>query len=141
MPEYAFSHTSARQAEFLWHDTPSVWSRGCRGFARRIRLWRLSAVRRDRPKFSPVMAAVKKFAADGGPVLGICYGFSDSRRERVVTRGAVEESRVALCLPRRDAAGRSGVAPSRRAKASCCGCLWRMARAAIFADNKTLDML
>jgi phosphoribosylformylglycinamidine synthase len=26
-------------------------------------------------KFSPVMAAVKKFAAEGGPVLGICNGF------------------------------------------------------------------
>ena len=26
-------------------------------------------------KFSPVMAAVAKFAADGGPVLGICNGF------------------------------------------------------------------
>ena len=26
-------------------------------------------------KFSPVMAAVRKFAAEGGPVLGICNGF------------------------------------------------------------------
>ena len=26
-------------------------------------------------KFSPVMAAVRKFAAEGGPVIGICNGF------------------------------------------------------------------
>jgi phosphoribosylformylglycinamidine synthase I len=71
---YAFSHTLGQQAEFLWHDTPSVGHVDAvvlpGGFAYGDYL-RCGAI----AKFSPVMAAVKKFAADGGRVLGICNGF------------------------------------------------------------------
>ena len=61
-------------AEFLWHDTPSVGHVDAvvlpGGFSYGDYL-RCGAI----AKFSPVMAAVKKFAAEGGPVLGICNGF------------------------------------------------------------------
>ena len=71
---YAFSHTLGQQAEFLWHDTPSVGHVDAvilpGGFSYGDYL-RCGAI----AKFSPVMAAVKKFAAEGGPVLGICNGF------------------------------------------------------------------
>jgi phosphoribosylformylglycinamidine synthase subunit PurQ / glutaminase len=59
---------------FLWHDSASL--EGCDaivvpgGFAYGDYL-RTGAIAR----FSPVMQSVKKFAAEGGPVLGICNGF------------------------------------------------------------------
>jgi phosphoribosylformylglycinamidine synthase len=58
----------------LWHDSPNL--ENCDailvpgGFAYGDYL-RTGAIAR----FSPVMQSVKKFAADGGPVLGICNGF------------------------------------------------------------------
>src|SRR5271154_3275834 len=71
-------HVIANLAEqpvtFLWHDSPSL--ENCDailvpgGFAYGDYL-RTGAIAR----FSPVMKAVKKFAADGGLVLGICNGF------------------------------------------------------------------
>jgi phosphoribosylformylglycinamidine synthase len=71
---YALSHNLGQQAEFLWHDTASVGNvdavilPGGFSFGDYLRCGAIA-------KFSPVMAAVKKFAADGGPVLGICNGF------------------------------------------------------------------
>ena len=59
---------------FLWHDSENL--EGCDailvpgGFAYGDYL-RTGAIAR----FSPVMQSVKKFAAEGGPVLGICNGF------------------------------------------------------------------
>ena len=59
---------------FLWHDSPSL--ENCDailvpgGFAYGDYL-RTGAIAR----FSPVMQSVKRFAADGGLVLGICNGF------------------------------------------------------------------
>jgi len=71
---YAFSHTLGQQAEFLWHDVPSIGDVDAvvlpGGFAYGDYL-RCGAI----AKFSPVMAAVRKFATAGGPVLGICNGF------------------------------------------------------------------
>jgi phosphoribosylformylglycinamidine synthase len=61
-------------ATFLWHDSPSL--ENCDailvpgGFAYGDYL-RTGAIAR----FSPVMQSVRKFAADGGLVLGICNGF------------------------------------------------------------------
>jgi phosphoribosylformylglycinamidine synthase len=71
---YALSHNLGQQAEFLWHDTASVGNvdavilPGGFSFGDYLRCGAIA-------KFSPVMSAVKKFAADGGPVLGICNGF------------------------------------------------------------------
>ena len=59
---------------YLWHDSPSL--ENCDailipgGFAYGDYL-RTGAIAR----FSPVMQSVRKFAADGGLVLGICNGF------------------------------------------------------------------
>ena len=61
-------------AEFIWHDATSVGQVDAvilpGGFSYGDYL-RCGAIAR----FSPVMQAVKKFAADGGLVLGVCNGF------------------------------------------------------------------
>jgi phosphoribosylformylglycinamidine synthase subunit PurQ / glutaminase len=71
---YACSHTLKQETELLWHDTPSVGHVDAvilpGGFSYGDYL-RCGAI----AKFSPVMGAVKKFAAEGGLVLGICNGF------------------------------------------------------------------
>ena len=72
---YNVVETLAHQpVTFLWHDSPSL--ENCDailvpgGFAYGDYL-RTGAIAR----FSPVMQSVRKFAADGGLVLGICNGF------------------------------------------------------------------
>jgi len=71
---YALSHNLGQQAEFIWHDSPSVGNVDAvilpGGFSYGDYL-RCGAI----AKFSPVMAAVKKFADDGGLVAGFCNGF------------------------------------------------------------------
>ncbi|HVX67847.1 MAG TPA: phosphoribosylformylglycinamidine synthase subunit PurQ [Bryobacteraceae bacterium] len=71
---YAASQNLGEQAEFLWHDSASLGGVDAvilpGGFAYGDYL-RCGAI----AKFSPVMAAVRKFAQDGGLVLGICNGF------------------------------------------------------------------
>ena len=71
---YATSRNLGQSAEFLWHQDTGL--KGCDcvilpgGFAYGDYL-RCGAIAR----FSPIMAAVKRFAADGGLVFGICNGF------------------------------------------------------------------
>ena len=71
---YAVSHNLGHSAEFIWHDSPSLGSVDAvilpGGFSYGDYL-RCGAI----AKFSPVMAAVRKFADQGGLVLGICNGF------------------------------------------------------------------
>ena len=71
---YALTHNLGHSAEFIWHDSTSLGSVDAvilpGGFSYGDYL-RCGAI----AKFSPVMNAVKKFAADGGMVLGICNGF------------------------------------------------------------------
>ncbi len=71
---YATSHALGQKAEFIWHDSHSLGDVDAvilpGGFAYGDYL-RCGAI----AKFSPVMQAVRKFAAAGGPVLGICNGF------------------------------------------------------------------
>jgi phosphoribosylformylglycinamidine synthase len=71
---YALSHNLGHSAEFIWHDSASLGSVDAvilpGGFSYGDYL-RCGAI----AKFSPVMAAVKNFAAEGGLVLGICNGF------------------------------------------------------------------
>jgi phosphoribosylformylglycinamidine synthase len=71
---YAISENLHHKAEFIWHNSPDL---GCvdavilpGGFSYGDYL-RCGAI----AKFSPVMRAVKSFAAEGGLVLGICNGF------------------------------------------------------------------
>jgi len=71
---WVVSKVAKQPVTFLWHDSSDL--QGCDaiivpgGFAYGDYL-RTGAI----AKFSPVMESVKKFAADGGLVLGICNGF------------------------------------------------------------------
>ncbi|HEV2198622.1 MAG TPA: phosphoribosylformylglycinamidine synthase subunit PurQ [Bryobacteraceae bacterium] len=71
---YAVSHNLGHSAEFIWHDSVTLGEIDAvilpGGFAYGDYL-RCGAI----AKFSPVMKAVREFAARGGLVLGICNGF------------------------------------------------------------------
>jgi phosphoribosylformylglycinamidine synthase len=71
---YAVNENLHGRAEFVWHDSANLGDIDAvilpGGFSYGDYL-RCGAIAR----FSPVMKAVKKFAADGGLVLGICNGF------------------------------------------------------------------
>jgi phosphoribosylformylglycinamidine synthase subunit PurQ / glutaminase len=72
--QHVLAEIAHQPAVYLWHDSPDL--QNCDailvpgGFAYGDYL-RTGAIAR----FSPVMQSVKKFAADGGLVLGICNGF------------------------------------------------------------------
>jgi len=71
---WVISEVAHQPVTFLWHDSPDL--QGCDaivvpgGFAYGDYL-RTGAIAR----FSPVMESVRKFAAEGGLVLGLCNGF------------------------------------------------------------------
>jgi phosphoribosylformylglycinamidine synthase subunit PurQ / glutaminase len=71
---YALSVNLRQSAEFIWHESTSLGDVDViilpGGFSYGDYL-RCGAI----AKFSPVMRAVKKFAREGGLVLGICNGF------------------------------------------------------------------
>src|SRR5438132_7725262 len=71
---YAIANNLGQRAEFIWHDSGTLGDVDAvilpGGFSYGDYL-RCGAI----AKFSPVMRAVKRFAADGGLVLGVCNGF------------------------------------------------------------------
>jgi phosphoribosylformylglycinamidine synthase len=71
---YAVTHNLGHKADFIWHDSSQLGDVDAvilpGGFSYGDYL-RCGAI----AKFSPVMTAVKRFAADGGLVLGVCNGF------------------------------------------------------------------
>jgi phosphoribosylformylglycinamidine synthase len=71
---YAAEHILGQKAEFVWHKDTSLGGADVvilpGGFAHGDYL-RTGAIAR----FSPIMSEVARFAAAGGPVLGICNGF------------------------------------------------------------------
>jgi phosphoribosylformylglycinamidine synthase I len=71
---YAVSQNLGHKAEYIWHDSASVGDVDAvilpGGFSYGDYL-RCGAI----AKFSPVMKAVKQFAAAGGLVMGVCNGF------------------------------------------------------------------
>ena len=71
---YAVTNNLGQKAEYIWHDSASLGDVDAvilpGGFSYGDYL-RCGAI----AKFSPVMQAIKDFAADGGVVLGICNGF------------------------------------------------------------------
>jgi phosphoribosylformylglycinamidine synthase len=71
---YAAEHVLGQQADLIWHKDTSLKGADVvilpGGFAHGDYL-RTGAIAR----FSPIMQEVQKFAAAGGPVLGICNGF------------------------------------------------------------------
>src|SRR5438094_442404 len=71
---YAATHVLGQSAEYLWHKDTDLKAADFvilpGGFAHGDYL-RTGAM----ASFSPIMGAVRAFAARGGPVLGICNGF------------------------------------------------------------------
>src|SRR5580692_3859219 len=71
---YAVAQNLGQPAEFIWHSSTTLGDADAvilpGGFAYGDYL-RCGAI----AKFSPVMGAVKRFAAEGGLVLGVCNGF------------------------------------------------------------------
>lgn len=71
---YAATQNLGQQAEYLWHDSTNlnnvdvVILPGGFSYGDYLRCGAIA-------KFSPIMSAVKKFAAEGGLVLGLCNGF------------------------------------------------------------------
>ena len=71
---YAISQVLGQECQIIWHDATNLGDVDALilpgGFSYGDYL-RCGAI----AKFSPVMRGIKKFAADGGMVLGICNGF------------------------------------------------------------------
>ena len=71
---YATGRNLGHQAEYIWHDSATLGNVDAvilpGGFSYGDYL-RCGAI----AKFSPVMRAVRRFAGDGGLVIGICNGF------------------------------------------------------------------
>jgi phosphoribosylformylglycinamidine synthase subunit PurQ / glutaminase len=71
---HAAKHVLGHEAEFVWHKATSLAGADVvilpGGFSHGDYL-RTGAIAR----FSPVMGSVRQFAAEGGPVLGVCNGF------------------------------------------------------------------
>jgi phosphoribosylformylglycinamidine synthase len=71
---FAVNHNLGAHAEYIWHDSKTLGDVDAvilpGGFSYGDYL-RCGAIAR----FSPVMQAIRKFAADGGLVLGVCNGF------------------------------------------------------------------
>lgn len=71
---YAINENLGAKAQYIWHQSTSLGNVDAviipGGFSYGDYL-RCGAI----AKFSPVMQAVKRFAADGGSVLGVCNGF------------------------------------------------------------------
>ncbi len=71
---YAVLHNLGRPAEYIWHDSErlgdvdAVILPGGFSYGDYLRCGAIA-------KFSPVMAAVRRFAVEGGLVIGICNGF------------------------------------------------------------------
>ncbi len=71
---YAIGHNLGRPVEYIWHDSASlngvdaVVLPGGFSYGDYLRCGAIA-------KFSKVMGAVREFAAQGGPVIGICNGF------------------------------------------------------------------
>jgi phosphoribosylformylglycinamidine synthase subunit PurQ / glutaminase len=139
---WAVSHSLAQQAEFIWHDSTTLGNLDAvvlpGGFAYGDYL-RCGAI----AKFSPVMGAVKRFAAEGGPVLGVCNGFQ-ILVEAGLLPGALIRNR-GLKFICREVGLRAGTVNSLFTCAADPGRTYRMPIAhgegCYFADERTLDEL
>ncbi|HEX3877331.1 MAG TPA: phosphoribosylformylglycinamidine synthase subunit PurQ [Bryobacteraceae bacterium] len=139
---YAVSHNLQQPAEFIWHDSHSLGDVDAvvlpGGFSYGDYL-RCGAI----AKFSPVMAAVKRFAAGGGPVLGVCNGFQ-ILVEAGLLPGALLRNR-SLQFICREVGLRVETVDSPFTNAASKGQVLRMPIAhgegCYFADERTLDEL
>ena len=139
---YATGHILGQPAEFLWHDSENLGDADAvilpGGFAYGDYL-RCGAI----AKFSPVMRAVRRFAAEGGLVLGICNGFQ-ILVEAGLLPGALIRNR-SLQFVCRDVHLRTETRHSPFTCASHRGEILRLPVAhgegCYFADDRTLDEL
>lgn len=95
---HAMGHVLGQEAQFLWHqnatieDCDFVLLPGGFSYGDYLRAGSMAAV-------SPVMSAIKQFAANGGPVLGICNGFQ-ILLEAELLPGAMRRNRALRFLSR-----------------------------------------
>ena len=137
---YAVSHNLGQKAEFIWHDSSTLGDVDAvilpGGFAYGDYL-RCGAI----AKFSPVMAAVRQFAAAGGLVMGICNGF-----QILVEAGLLPGALSAIAASSSSAAKSACIPkpPIRRSPTPCirgrCSAFpSRTAKAATSPTEQTLD--
>ena len=139
---YAASHNLGQQAEYIWHDSSTLGDVDAvilpGGFSYGDYL-RCGAI----AKFSPVMHAVRRFAQDGGLVLGVCNGFQ-ILVEAGLLPGALIRNR-GLKFICRELRLRVGTQHSPFTSAAQKGDVLRMPIAhgegCYFADERTLDEL
>jgi phosphoribosylformylglycinamidine synthase I len=139
---YAVTHNLGQQAEFIWHDSASLGQVDAvilpGGFAYGDYL-RCGAI----AKFSPVMTAVRRFAATGGLVAGICNGFQIVTESGLLP-GALLRNRD-LKFVCREVTLRVETTNSPFTSAASKGQLLKMPVAhgegCYFADDATLDLL
>jgi phosphoribosylformylglycinamidine synthase len=139
---YAASHNLGQQAEYIWHDSATLGDVDAvilpGGFSYGDYL-RCGAI----AKFSPVMHAVRRFAQDGGLVLGVCNGFQ-ILVEAGLLPGALIRNR-GLKFICRELRLRVGTQHSPFTSAAQKGDVLRMPIAhgegCYFADERTLDEL
>jgi phosphoribosylformylglycinamidine synthase len=139
---YAASHNLGQHAEYIWHDSASLGNVDAvilpGGFSYGDYL-RCGAI----AKFSPVMRAVRRFAQDGGLVLGVCNGFQ-ILVEAGLLPGALIRNR-GLKFICRELRLRVATANSPFTNAAQPGDVLRMPIAhgegCYFADERTLDEL
>jgi phosphoribosylformylglycinamidine synthase I len=128
---YAVNENLHGRAEFIWHDSTNLGDIDAvilpGGFSYGDYL-RCGAIAR----FSPVMQAVKKFAADGGLVFGICNGFQ-ILVEAGLLPGALLRNRELKFICREVAAHRNHRSPftSKLKKARFCASRSPTAKASI----------
>ena len=96
---YAVSHNLGQKAEFIWHDATSLGDVDAvilpGGFSYGDYL-RCGAI----AKFSPVMQGIRRFAAEGGLVLGICNGFQILVESGLLPGALVRNRRLKfICKP------------------------------------------
>ena len=139
---YAIGNNLGQQAEFIWHDSGTLGDVDAvvlpGGFSYGDYL-RCGAI----AKFSPVMRAVARFAADGGLVLGVCNGFQ-ILTEAGLLPGALIRNR-GLKFICRELRLRAGTTNSPFTSAASKDQVLRMPIAhgegCYFADERTLDEL
>ena len=139
---FAVSQNLGETAEFIWHDATRLGNVDAiilpGGFSYGDYL-RCGAIAR----FSPVMSAVAKFAADGGLVLGICNGFQ-ILVESGLLPGALMRNRGLKFLCK-DVELRTETTNSSFTEGASKGQILRMPIAhgegSYFADDRTLDEL
>lgn len=139
---YAIGNNLGQQAELIWHDSGTLGDVDAvvlpGGFSYGDYL-RCGAI----AKFSPVMRAVARFAADGGLVLGVCNGFQ-ILTEAGLLPGALIRNR-GLKFICRELRLRAGTTNSPFTSAASKDQVLRMPIAhgegCYFADERTLDEL